>query len=86
LLVALRVVRDLCGASSLASASQRIAKAKIHSQKFVEDTLAMHPEADQFSITVGSSQGCQTIASPDSGDISEPCENEDSEPMRTGKP
>jgi len=59
---------------------------KSFAQTMVEDTLAAHPEADEVSIAVSGAKGCTVIASTDKEDLGGKCEQDETEPMRTGKP
>ncbi len=59
---------------------------KIFAQDLVERTRTAHPEVDEIGISALTSSGCRGIASTDKSDIGEPCEKNDSEPLRTGKP
>lgn len=66
--------------------AQPVPKERTFAQNLVNQTKAMHPEADEIGISIRSARGCRTIASTDPSDIGEACEKDDMAPMRTGKP
>lgn len=69
-----------------AQAKSGKAKGEIFAQKLVTEVHAQHPEADEIGIMTTTRHGCVGIASTDKSDVGEKCEEDDSEPLRTGKP
>ena len=54
-------------------------------QQLVNRTLAAHPETDEIGIAAQAARGCTVIASTDTSDVGEACEEDDAAPIQTGK-
>lgn len=59
---------------------------KIFAQQLLEETLPKHPEVTGLEMSATSRQGCKTIASTDPKDLGEKCDQDEWQPLRTGKP
>jgi iron complex outermembrane receptor protein len=63
-------------------------RAKIFAQKLVETAVAKHPELSgvEMSATPPGGHNCLTIASTETKDLGEKCDEDEFTAMRTGKP
>jgi len=63
-------------------------RAKIFAQQLVETAVARHPELSgvELSVTPPGGQNCVTIASTETKDLGEKCDEDEFTAMRTGKP
>ena len=86
LVSAILVALGLVSTPSPASKRRQAPKLKIFAQRLVEQTLAKHPEVSGIELSIRSSTGCSTIAASDRKDIGERCDQDELEPIRTGKP
>jgi hypothetical protein len=68
-------------ASSRPAASQ-----KIFAQTLVEQVLRGHSEIESLEIAADSPTGCKTIAATDPKEIGERCDDDESQPLKTGEP
>lgn len=59
---------------------------KIFAQKLLEETLPKHSEVTGLEMSATSRQGCKTIASTDPKDLGEKCDEDEWQPLHTGKP
>jgi hypothetical protein len=55
-------------------------------QQLVQKTLSRHADTDEIGISVSSGSRCTVVASTDKSDVGEACEEDDSAPLRTGRP
>ena len=62
------------------------AENKIFAQGLVEQTLSKHPEITGLEMSANGDQGCKSIASTETKDVGEKCDEDEWQPLRSGKP
>lgn len=59
---------------------------KIFAQKLLEETIPNHPEVTGLEMSATTKQSCKTIASTDPKGLGEKCDEDEWQPLRSGRP
>jgi hypothetical protein len=73
--------------SAFAAQSQKQGKhPNTYAQQLVDQMVARHAQLKSVELAVVTEKGCATVAATAAEDIGEACDEDENEPMKTGKP